>query len=396
MNKFKNTSFKFSIVDFLCLLFFAGSIILAIYFYRSYGETRKLFNIENTKVDFIIQAPSEEQIEELRKLEHIEAIVPYYYRSVSFSALNGNASPSLYIIDSRNNAEYTIFSENLKVKGTDKFYENEVYITEDLAKKYNLNIGDYLNVLIDNENISMFVSGIYKSDYRHVGGDMLTFLSGEVSSALKSKKYGGAYVCSNNISVSKTYFENEYNPLGDIRTRDEFDSEDAYNIYMESRNETTTDSLKKTFVTVDYINDLSKRNGKRLFINMILSIAFIAIAYILVIALSMCRTGKYTRNNVLRDVRDNYSVEQETSMYNRYFISIIVFGLLLLVTAYVFSTILDVTDIPYVIVGICICAYIISLLVVRYMASSRLIKRFNIEKKKYEEELKNKAARFTK
>ncbi len=386
MKQYENKNFRVSSPELVGTIIFLGLLLVSLFFFGIYGDTKDLYNIGKTEVDFIIQAPSQEQVSEISKLDHVDEITPYYYRSVYIDSGKKTVVTNLLIIERAEDIKYTTFSNQLKVKTGSTYSGNTVYVTDDFAKNTGINVGDTLNISIDGTTLSFTVAGIYKSDYRQVGGSLLSVLTDEIKSAMTSMKYSGAFIGSNNNSASGSYFLNEYTPKGDLRSREEFDSDESYNTYLEAHNQ--ADTTMSTFVTADYLSEIARRNEAKLLRNFVLTIAAMVIAYILMIALITARASNYTKNSVLRDVRDNFTVEQETRMYSKYFTRVCILMLISNVIAIIVGTVLGwakIFSIPNIV------AILITVVVITACGTiqkNKLKNRFLVEQKKFEDEQK--------
>lgn len=384
MKKYENTNFRVSAPEIVGIILFACLLAATVFFYKSYSDVKDLFNIEKTEVDFIITAPSSEQVSEISNMGHIERMVPYYYRSVTVSAKKGNVTSSLFVVDDANDIPYTTLSESLLVERDSADVANPLYITEDFAKSTGLGVADSVQISIDGTDLSFTVVGVYKSDHRHVGGTIIAVKTNDVSSAMKSAKYAGAFVASNNLTETGNYLLNEYVPMGDLRSRDEFDSDDAYQTYLDTREQ--SDTTKETFVTSDYVKELSRRNNGKLLKNIIIAIACAACAYLVIVLIMTLRTNGYTKANVLRDIKDNFTIDQETRMYRKYFSSFGVLMILINAVAIVIPHFLGWINYLSIINIAEVCATLVVLVVVGCAAINKLKQRFLVENKKYEEE----------
>ena len=374
MKKYRNTSFSFSGIDVLVLLLFAGMVMVSMFFYHSYSEVKEQFNIEKTKVDFIIQAPSSSQVTEISGLSHIDRIVPYYFRSISVATNKGSALASLYIIEKSEDISYTVFSNELCIKENKDLSGNQLLITEEVADSTGKRVGDTITLQIDAINVQFVVAGVFKSDHRHVGGSLLALNLDEVKTAVNSAKYSGAFVSSKNLDESKQFFQNEYIPQGDIRSREEFKSDEAYQTYLKTREQ--GDTTKETFSRADFLKELNKRNQSKLWRRIFLAIGTMLVAIIIV---SICLIGKvrrYSDESVLRDIKDNYGFDQERDMFKRYFNSVIIGVVIVGMAAWVASYFLNWTG---VFSPICCCGIAMAVILTSVISSievKSLKKRF--------------------
>ncbi len=383
MKKYENTNFRVSAPEIVILIVFACLLEAAVFFYKSYSDVKGLFNIAMTEVDYIITAPSADQVADIGSMGHVNRIVPYYYRSVSVPGIKGNVASNLFIIEETGDLPYTTLSDALVIDKLSSGSGNSLYVTEEFAKNVGVGLGDTLQLTIDGLSLDFTVSGIYKSDYRHVGGTLITIMTDEISNAMKSAKYAGAFVNSSNLSETGNYFSNEYVPMGDIRSRDEFDSDDAYQTYLDTRKQ--SDTTKDAFVTADYIKELSRRNSSKLIRNILIAIACAVSGYLIVMLFMAIRSNGYTKANVLRDIKDNFTIEQETRMYKKYFFSMGLIMFLINVLIIAGSHIIGWINALSIINIAEVCATIILSLIVSRAATNKLKQRFLVENKNYEE-----------
>ena len=383
MNRFNNKNFRVSCTEIIGLIAFLCLLLCSAFFFKSYSDTKGLYNIEKTKVDYIIQAPSAEQVTEISQLDHIDKVTPYYYRAVDVQVGKRNISTNLFIIENPSDRDYTSFADVL-AKNTKTTDGNVIFITDDFAQNAGTAVGDKLNIALDGTSLSFTVSGVYRSDYRMVGGSLLTILTDDVQSNLKSSKYSGAYIASNNLAVSDKYFENEYTPKGNLRSRDEFDTDEAYQRYLDTQGQ--DDTAMATFVTADYVSEIARRNNTKLIRNIILSGLSLAAAYAAMMIIVAMRASGYTNHNVLRDVRDNFTIEQETGMYSRYFTYITTLMLAANICIAVIGLVTGWIKLvsPLNIIGICASALLMT--ACASIQKNKLKEKFLVEQKKYEEE----------
>lgn len=326
MAKYKNKRLHISFAEIIIAIIFVVITLGGLFFQKEYGDIKALFNIERTFVDYIITAPSKEQVVEIQEQEGMKAVVPYIYRSVEIGHHGKVYESSLYVIENAEDIKYTTFSDELRISGTIPSELNTICVSYDLAKNLGIKVEDNISVSVQNTELTFRVAGIYESDYRSVGGMLLTEFNGEIEELLGSEyKYNGAYLCSDNTALTDDYVE-KYVPLGDLRTREDFESDEAYDIYLKDRE--TSDYSKMIFYTDNYLKEIENRNTAKMNRQIILAIMSYIVIILVVVVLVFVKTNTYIRKDLLRDVRNNYTIKQEKEMFKYYVVSVL--GLVLL------------------------------------------------------------------
>ena len=384
MKKFKNKNFRISAPEIIGFILFFGLLIGSAFFGNELSKTQGLLNIGKTKVDFIVQAPSAEQIQEIRNMDSVDKIVPYVYRSVKIRGVKGNINATLFIVENSEDVPYTTFADTLLAGGSKPTAANDICISNELAKNSGVTLGDKISINIDGTDVEFSVCGIYESDYRYVGGSAITLRQGDLAGLLSNARYSGAYVACNNVDNAENYFLNEYVPMGDIRSRDEFDSEDAYQTYLDTRSQ--SDTTKDTFDTDDYTKEVQNRNGAKITRYMMLTYALLAVAFVIMTFIVIIRASGYTNKNVLRDIKDNYEIEQEASMYGRYFISYALIMIILDIAGACCSLVMGWLPILCLNNIIAVVATILLVAIVGIIQTNKLRQKFAQERKKLKDE----------
>lgn len=319
MDKYNNKRLHLTAFDIVFVVIFLSLLIASAFFWAEYQDTKGKFNIEQTKVDFIIEAPSHEQVAEIQARPDIEKIVPYVYRSADIKGNKKSVNSNMYIIESTENLGYTVFSNSLKIKEKTSAVNNPLYVSSDLAKNAGLSLNDTLNIMVFGASIEFEITGIYKSDYRNVGGTAIAIMQNDVKALCGDEyRYNGAYVSSNDVNATKSYIE-KYVGMGDIRSADEFDSDDAYQQYLENRKNKS--SKESTIYISNFVKELERRYNSKLKRDFIISIVFIVGAALFLLIDLYGKPNRYTKNDVEKDMRNNFTLEQEKKMYRRYIFS---------------------------------------------------------------------------
>lgn len=384
MSKYKNKRLHISIGDVIFAIVFLGLLIVSAYFCSEYQETKGKFNIEQTSVDFIVEAPSKEQVAELESRSDIDKVVPYAYRSVDVKGKKKSVNTGLYVIQNASDLNYTVFSDKLSIERSDSSPTNPIYISSDIAKNAGVSLNDTLNLTIGNTPIEFIVIGIYKSDYRNAGGTAIIILQNDVMALLgEDYNFNGAYISSNDISATKTYLDT-YIGMGDLRSADEFDSDNAYQQYLENRK--NKNSSESVFNSAIYITELGKRYNSKLMREFVISIGLIVGAAIILLIDLLSKTRRYTKSDVEKDIRNNFTLKQEKQMFGNYN----TLGTMLYILAVIAYIVVSyfIFNIAFISVNniIALAVTIISAMIARTSSISKLNKQFSIVSEKIKKE----------
>lgn len=361
MSTYKNKRLHISLLEFIVAVIVIFTSFVGTFMYKEYSDTRALFNIGKTFVDYVITAPSKEQVSELQQQEGIDSVVPYIYRSVKYEHQGKKYESSLYIIEDAEDTQYTPFSNELLIAGEISDELNSICISNEIADNSGVEVGDVISVNVQNQYIDFAVAGIYESDYRSVGGMMLAELNGDLEQLIGSEyKYSGAYLGSNNTSMTDDYVE-KYVPLGDLRTREEFDSDEAYDIYLKDRE--TSDYSKMIFYTENYLKEVEKRNEGKAERQIIIAILLYLVSALIPVICSVAKASAYIRKDLLRDIRNNYTVKQECSMFGKFFMCVLVITLFAEIIGVLFGSVMLKTSPSLLVSGIVVLGTTVAILV---------------------------------
>lgn len=325
MTKIKNKRLHLSIYDVVFSVLLLVLLLVAGLLFNQYSKIKAQYNISKTDVDFIISAPNAEQVSSMMELDHVESVVPYIYRSVECSNDSKNLKASMYFIEDWDEIDSTVFSDSLLIDDVAFDGERSICISDELASELNLSVGDSVSITVSGSTEEYFVARIYGSDHRNVGGTIIALLSESTTN------YSGAYVCSRNTADTRAYLDS-YVPLGDLRDRYEFDSDEAYQIYLEDRE--SADYSNSLFDTEAYLKEVSKRYDSQKSRMLVISTVVYLVAAVIPAVCMLIKSRRYTKKDVRKDVRNNFSLDVEKAMYKSYFSSVMSFCVILSLVAF--------------------------------------------------------------
>ena len=244
MSRIINNIFALSII-IIALNLINGFIFMSPYInYKSKKYAYSDF-YHNFNIDFDIPSPSKNQINELRKLDFIEKVIPYYYANLTLN-YGKNRNSNILFFDNLEDIEY-IYNDNRlinKVNQTDNFIYVDYYFIKDSKSKLN----DTLKTFINGVEIEFSINGIYKENLYYNNGAEASIWKTEYLN--RNIEYSGAFIKAKDINLCRNYLSQEYKPLGRLKSRDNFDTEDSYNIHI------------KAILSGNYANEITDFNIK--------------------------------------------------------------------------------------------------------------------------------------
>lgn len=389
MKKYKNRQFHFSGIDVPMIIFVIVVTVGSLFVWRDYEKISDKFNISKTSVTHIVQTPSEEQVSELSSCEEILSVIPYFFSSCELGIDGKTIKSDLFLIEDYAQLDKTLFSNNLQKSIQEPLMDNPICIDTILADKYGIVVGDDIKLICGGRSLSCVVNAIYGADGRHDTGMIMAELTGEVKQTVDPDgvlKYSGAYISSTDeIATDKRL--KDYKPLGDLRTRDEFDSDELYQAYLDLRNE--ADSTQTTFYRKQYLSDLQKRYDSSLMKDKILFAIMVVIEMVVICTYFVIRPRKYIKKDILKDVRNNFKIEQEKEMLGTYnTISLVLYVGAVIITLAIMMVVFDMNYILWL-QGSMVIIPAISILFARVLVNKRLKYEYEEAVKKNQESRRN-------
>lgn len=241
----KNGSFKHRVLPF-SLITIVFSIISSISICFGISNMRDSYNeisvYDNTNIDFIIPSPSKDQVNDLQEKSFVEEVLPYYYTKSSVNYRESTFSSNVMFFESFSNIEMSPYNQKRCIEKAE-IKQNSMFVDYPFYAKTKCAIGNQVSLVINGVTLDFVISGIYEENSIFDGGAIAIQYSDTVKNAImknrtKDLPYSGAYLSSNSKEECKNYLYANYKPLGLLRERDEFDSQEAYDIYIAGFNST--------------------------------------------------------------------------------------------------------------------------------------------------------------
>lgn len=255
---------------------FSALIDSGIYGFRDSYNATSVY--ANSNIDFVIPSPSKTQCLEMESFDFIEKVVPYYYTNGVFLVGDGKYNEDVVLLDDFDNIEYTPYNTRRCIRVTDDL-NGKILVDYYFSKLTGLKLGNKLQVNIGSTSFAFEVGGIYETNSYFKNGACCVVLTDVMKDQLEnfdnSLKYSSAFICASDVSQCQSYLMSNYKPLGLLRPREDFDTDESYELFIQGFNE--TDYSNEIFVTSGQYEDSklkAKNYEKKAFIKIIIALVF--------------------------------------------------------------------------------------------------------------------------
>jgi hypothetical protein len=251
MNSF---TWKKSLFQFIAVLLIV--VITSLFFLLpSERQIAKSYNDNilknNVNLSFQVPSPGKDQVKELETHSAIDKVFPYYDLFANLKLKNRTLS-NYYtmLITNTQTASFPFTQDSVAVKKINYSNNDTVaFIGYSFANDNNLNAGDSI-VLNIGENATAAIIGAVVVDpglFMHIrqgngsgGAVIVSVPEGYLDEVTKGRtiQYGGAYIRVNDYDGTKNILR-EYKPMGRLRDRNLFSTQDEYQNYLDNFNKTS-------------------------------------------------------------------------------------------------------------------------------------------------------------
>ena len=243
---------------------------------------------KNTDIDFIVPEPSFDQVKDLPGTNGIDSVFPFYLTKTPVNVNGESRTTTVLLSDQFQCVDFTMYNNRRLINKSEQIYDNPILVDRQFCNDTSAEIGDTISMSIDGNDVEFRIYAIYETNTVYDGGAILAQISTEQKEAIQQKSsnngYSGMYVFANDYGVCKSYLSSEYRPLGRLRSRDQFEDDDKYQIHYDAimssgyANEITDFRMKES--------GLEKKNSPvMIWVGAIFS-------FIVIIAFNICMTNR--------------------------------------------------------------------------------------------------------
>ena len=292
-----------------------AAIIGLLFVFPVISQEAEIYNsqsvYENSDIDFIVPEPSFEQVSSLSGSYGIGKVFPYFLTDADLSVKGKTRSTTVLLSDQLQNLDMTMYNEKRLISKSDTEYDNPVLADWRFCHDTSAGIGDTVSFSIGDEIQEYRIYAIYETN-SVFGSALLVGLSSKqkdlITEQSDSHGYSAMFVSADDYGTCRSYLTTEYRPLGRLRSRDEFDNEEKYQIH------------ENAILSGDYSNEITDfrvnagslgKNSNSLLIWLGAALAMLAIiVFNIVMAKRGVEEPYFTRHCIPRgqDVRSYYFI----------------------------------------------------------------------------------------
>ncbi|MCM1054554.1 MAG: hypothetical protein NC394_03430 [Bacteroides sp.] len=193
---------------------------------------------KNSSIDFIAPEPSFGQINELSGNYGVDKLFPFFLTKTSVNVGSNSRTTTVLLSDQFQNVDITMYNNNRIIKQADTEYDNPILVDWQFCKDTLSDIGDAVSFSIADTTVEYVIYAIYETNSIYNGGAILAQLSAEQKDSIvqnaQNNGYSGMYISASDYNTCRSYLTTDYRPLGRLKSREQFDSEEQYQIHYDA------------------------------------------------------------------------------------------------------------------------------------------------------------------
>ncbi len=195
---------------------------------------------ENTAFDYIVPAPSNDQMQELETTNGngISVVVPYYETNAPIGINGKTINGTTILFPFAEKMTNTPYAASRIVKGKEAFIGGEAIADQAYIERTGCAINDKITITIADHEYVFTLTSISETNTYYNNGTIALVLTKTDAEEIESKgiKYSAAFISASDLVACKSYLYSEYKPLSRLKDKSEFDSEDTYNQHLKNFN----------------------------------------------------------------------------------------------------------------------------------------------------------------
>lgn len=228
----------FTVILSVCLALVMG-LLFAIPYYEQKADIYDAQSLyRNTNIDFVVPEPSFDQVNELPGTNGISGVFPYYLTKTSVTTNGKNRTTTVLIADNHQQLDRTMYNQARLIETSSITTDYPVLVDYQFCLDTGAKLGGVVSFSIGENLQEYIITAIYETNSLYDGGAILVQVPAERIEAIrqqsKNKGYSGMFVTASDYDTCRLYLTTDYRPLGRLHDREQFDSDEQYQIHYDA------------------------------------------------------------------------------------------------------------------------------------------------------------------
>lgn len=193
---------------------------------------------KNSEMDFIAPEPAYEQVVELTGNNGIDKVFPFYLTKTQVTVNGTSRTGTVLLSDQFQNIDITMYNDDRLIEKAAEEPSAPILVDWQFCHDTGAKIGDKVSLTINGTVSEFEVYAIYETNSIYDGGAIIAKISVEQADGIKNNSknggYSGIYIAADDYNACRTYLTTDYRPLGRLKDRDSFDSDEQYQIHYDA------------------------------------------------------------------------------------------------------------------------------------------------------------------
>jgi hypothetical protein len=267
---------------------------------------------KNSDIDFIVPEPSFDQVSELPGTNGVDKVFPFYLTKTEVKVNGKSRTTTVLLSDQFENVGMTMYNDSRLLGKASGDVDNPIFVDWQFSKDTSAKVGDIISFALGGNTVEFTIAAVYETNNIYDGGAILAEITQDQKDAIaenaKSNGYSGAYVSATDYNACRSYLTTDYRPLGRLKNRDQFESEEQYNTHYDAimssgyANEITDFRVRE--------NDLDSKQSSLMILVGALLEAVILIVFNVIMANRGCEKGYFKKHCIPKgqNVKPYYTI----------------------------------------------------------------------------------------
>ena len=228
----------FTIILSIAVALMTGILFAFPYISQLANEYNSQSIYKNSDIDFIAPEPSFEQISQLSGTNGIDKVFPFYLTRAQISVNGLSQTATVLLSDQFENVDITMFNERRLIEKSSLPFDNPILADWQFCHNTSSSVGDTVSFSINGKVSEYRIYAIYETSGIYDNGTLLVQISTDqralINETSQNNGYSGMYISADDYSTCRSYLTTDYRPLGRLKDREQFESNEQYQIHYDA------------------------------------------------------------------------------------------------------------------------------------------------------------------